>query len=283
MGTMPLITFYAFSQRGTGKAHNEDAVLLAGQIHQGSVRQSGTVDASQPLYFAVADGVAISTRPRTASRRLLELLQTRTHTSLADTPLVPLLRQVQQDYVALAANSELHGMATTLVGVRIAGDTLTIFNVGDSRAYLLTSDTNGSSQAHLLSRDHSILNDMLDDGDITRAQSEQATSFMHGLTSQFMADPDYDEFKVNTVSHQWLPGERLLLCSDGLNEVLSDAEIAALLAGDSVEGLLMNTCRASRRASGTDDFSGIVLSHTNYSINTIAGYAVLTSLGTEFG
>ncbi len=114
IGTTPLITFYAFSQRGTGKAHNEDAVLLAGQVCQGSVRQSGTVDASQPLYFAVADGVAISTRPRTASRRLLELLQKRTNTSLADTPLIPLLRQVQQDYVALAANSELHGMATTL-------------------------------------------------------------------------------------------------------------------------------------------------------------------------
>ncbi len=112
------------------------------------------------------------------------------------------------------------------MGVRIAGDTLTIFNVGDSRAYLLTSDTNGSSQARLLSRDHNILNDMLDDGDITRAQSEQSTSFMNGLTAWFMADPDCDDFQVNIVSHQWLPGERLLLCSDGINEVLSDAEIS---------------------------------------------------------
>ena len=90
--------------------------------------------------------------------------------------------------------------------------------------------------------------------------SPEAAALLHaaGLTSQFMADPECDEFKVNVVSHQWLRGERLLLCSDGLNEVLSDAEIAALLVGSSDEDLL-NACKASRRAGGTDDFSVIVL------------------------
>ena len=123
---------------------------------------------------------------------------------------------------------------------------------------LLTDDANGPP-IKLLSRDHSALNDMIDEGDITLAQSENAASFLRGLTSQFIADPECDEFKVNVVSHQWLPGERLLLCSDGLNEVLSDAEIAVLLVSDSVEYLL-NACKASRRAGGTDDFSVIVLS-----------------------
>jgi len=45
---------------------------------------------------------------------------------------------------------------------------------------------------------------------------------------------------------------------DGLNEVLSDAEIAALFVGNSDEDLL-NACKASLRAGGTDDFSVIVL------------------------
>jgi protein phosphatase len=61
------IAFDAFSQRGTGKANNEDAILLVGQVHQGRVREQGAVDTSQPRYFAVADGVATSTLPRAAS------------------------------------------------------------------------------------------------------------------------------------------------------------------------------------------------------------------------
>ena len=255
-----MVTFTVFSQRGSGKANNEDAVLLNGQVHQGRVREHGEVDSTQPRYFAVADGVSISTQPRVASRLLLELLHIHLEMAHATTSLTALLYQAQQEFVFLSANPDLLGMATTLVGVRIAGSTVTVFNVGDSRAYLLTSDES-VPRARLLSRDHSMLNDMIDEGEITPEQSENAASFMRGLTSQFIADPECDEFKVNVVSHQWLPGERLLLCSDGLNEVLSDAEIAALLAGDSVEDL-MNACKASRRAGGTDDFSVIVLSRT---------------------
>lgn len=256
--TLPVaIAFNSFNQRGIGKAHNEDAVLLDGQVHQGRVRENGEVDASQPRYFAVADGVSSGTLPRTASRRLLELLQTRLATAPANASLSSLLHLVQQDYVALSANAELVGMTSTLVGVRLIGHTATIFNVGDSRAYLLTDGANGG-QAQLLSRDHSLLNDMLMAGDITPAQAENAASILRGLTCQFIVDADFDDFNVNIVNHALQPGERLLLCSDGLNEVLSDAEIAALLVGHSDEDLL-NACKASRRAGGTDDFSVIVL------------------------
>ena len=251
------IAFNSFSQRGTGKAYNEDAVLLGGQVHQGRGRGHGEVDTSQPRYFAVADGVSSGTLPRTASRRLLELLQSRLATAPATESLPALLHLVQHDYAALGANPELYGMASTLVGVRLIGNAVTIFNVGDSRAYLLTSDVSGG-QAHRLSRDHSLLNDMLIAGEITPEQAKNAASMMKGLTCQFIADAEFDEFNVNIATHELQPGERLLLCSDGLNEVLSDAKIAALLAGNSDEDLL-NACKASRRAGGADDFSVIVL------------------------
>lgn len=251
------IYFNSFSQRGTGKAHNEDAVLLNGQVHQGRVREHGEVDASQPRFFAVADGVSSGKLPRTASRRLLELLQPRLATAPATASLSALLHQVQQVYVTLSANAELVGMASTLVGVRLIGHTATIFNVGDSRAYLLTGYAN-DGQAQLLSRDHSLLNDMLMANEITPEQAGNAASILRGLTCQFIADAEFDEFNVNIVTHELLPGERLMLCSDGLNEVLSDVEIAALLVGHSDDDLL-NACKASRRAGGTDDFSVIVL------------------------
>lgn len=247
------IVFNSFSQRGTGKTHNEDAALLDDQVHQGRIRGHGEVDTSQSRYFAVADGVSSGTLPRTASRRLLELLQIRLATAPDTASLSALLHQVQQDYVALSANAELGGMASTLVGARLIGNTATIFNIGDSRAYLLTG-----GQAHLLSRDHSLLNDMLMAGEITPMQAANAASIMKGLTCQFIADAEFEEFNVNIATHELQPGERLLLCSDGLNEVLSDVEIAALFISNSDDDLL-NACKAARCAGGTDDFSVIVL------------------------
>ena len=232
-------------------------MLLDGQVHQGRVREHGEVDTSQPCNFAVTDGVSSGTLPRTASRRLLELLQACLEKTPGTASLSASLRQLQKDYVALGGNAALNGMASTLVGVRLLGNVATIFNVGDSRAYLLTRGDHGP-QASLLSRDHSFANDLVDEGEITQEQSETAASFMRGLTSQFIVDAEFDEFKVNVVTRTLQPGERLLLCSDGLNELLSDSDIAALLAGHSDEDLL-NACKASRGAGGMDDLSVIVL------------------------
>lgn len=111
---------------------------------------------------------------------------------------------MQKEFVALGATSDFRGMATTLVGARIVESTVTVFNVGDSRAYLLINDETGP-HVRLLSRDHSLLNDMIYDGEITQELSIGAASFLRGLTSHFIADPEFDDFQVNVVSHQWLP------------------------------------------------------------------------------
>ncbi len=245
--------FTAFSQRGRGKLHNEDAVLLDNQVYQGSVREGGMVDTAQPRYFAIADGVAIGTLPRMASRRLLEILHMHLAAVTATEPLSPLLHRVQQDYVALSNNPKFYGMASTLVGVRLLENAVTIFNVGDSRAYLLVD-----GRTELLSRDHSLLNDLIDDGEITAEQATDPASILQGLTCQFIADAECDDFRVNITTHQLQPGERILLCSDGLNEVLDDAHIAALFVNES-EAELEDACKAARRAGGSDDFSVIVL------------------------
>lgn len=221
-------------------------------MHQGSIREHDNVDTSQPRYFAIADGVAIGTLPRTASRRLLEILRDHLASASAMESLSPLLHRVQQDYVALSGNPRLHGMASTLVGVHLLGNTVTIFNVGDSRAYLLVD-----GKAHLLSRDHSLVNDLIDDGEMTAEQAINSASILQGLTCQFIADAECDDFRVNIATNQLQPGERILLCSDGLNEALDDAQIAALFAKES-ETELVNAFKAARRAGG-DDFSVIVL------------------------
>lgn len=251
---MKILRYNAFSQRGRGKLHNEDAVLLNGQVHQGSVREHGIIDVSRPCHFAVADGVAIGTLPRMASRLLLQILQNYLSEFTAAASLPTLLNQIQQDYVALSENHRLHGMAATLVGVCLFDNKAVIFNVGDARAYLLAD-----GQARLLSRDHSLVNDMIDNHEITPEQAIGKASILQGLTCQFVADANWDDFRVNLATHCLQPGERLILCSDGLNEALCDTQIAALFAEES-EMEALHAFRAARQTGGTDDFSIIVLS-----------------------
>ena len=158
------------------------------------------------------------------------------HEAQANASISELLQHLQKKFAALGDTPENFGMTSTLVGARLVGNTATIFNVGDSRAYLLTNCEDGRAngcQAKLLSRDHN-------------------------LTSQFIADPAYNELKVNVVTHTLQQGERLLLCSNGLNEVLSDAEIAELFTEKSGKALI-KAYIASRRAGGKDDFSVIVI------------------------
>lgn len=251
------ISVSCFSKRGLGKPLNEDAVLLPGRVHLGTPRVHGRLDLSQPRYFAIADGVSSGAAPRKASFRLLRLFNSMLDEVQENASTIELLHRLQKEFATLGNEPEYFGMASTLVGARLVGHTATIFNVGDSRAYLLTDGANGC-QAKLLSRDHNVLNDMLDDGYITPEQAKNAASIYRGLTSQFTADPAYDELKVNVVTHTLQQGERLLLCSDGLNEVLSDAEIAELFAENSGKALT-KAYMASRRAGGRDDFSVIVI------------------------
>lgn len=261
----PHVFVRCFSKRGIAKARSEDSIMLPGLIQHGTVREYGRLDLSEPRYFAIADGVSSSAAPRMASSRLLSRLHMLAHEAQANTSISELLQHLQKKFAALGDTPENFGMASTLVGARLVGNTATIFNVGDSRAYLLTNiedDRANGCQAKLLTRDHSVLSDMLDDGDITLEQAENAASIYRGLTSQFIADPAYDELHVNVVTHTLQQGERLLLCSDGLNEVLSDTKIAELFTENSGKALI-KAYMASRRAGGRDDFSVIVIEVVN--------------------
>ncbi|MFZ4481002.1 MAG: hypothetical protein ACOYNZ_14035 [Rhodoferax sp.] len=78
------------------------------------MREHGEVDTMQPCYFAVADGVSSEALPRTASRRLLEFLQTLLKEATGTASLSASLGQLQKDYVAIGASATLYGMASTL-------------------------------------------------------------------------------------------------------------------------------------------------------------------------
>ena len=245
--------FQAFSRRGRDKPRNEDALLLAGVVRQGSVDASGWVDAAHPVVLAVADGVGASHRPRRASRTLLAMLAAR----LARDPmqnLGHLLWALHADYKALGTSRTSVGMASTLVGVRIVGQSVSVFNVGDSPAIVL----NGAGGWTQLSHDHTQLQEMVDACEIAPEQARDVGSIYGGLTSQFISEPDADEFQVNLSHHTLQQNETLLLASDGLTEVLSHHGIANLLVRQETLALA-ELFHAARARGGEDDFSVIAV------------------------
>ena len=118
-------------------------------------------------------------------------------------------------------DAALHGMGTTLTAVRSFGRDLLITHVGDSRAYLLRG-----GDLHRLTRDHTFAQLLIDTGHL--APDDIAGSrHRHLLTNALGAT--IDDVKVDTDQLQLEDGDRLLLCSDGLTDLVDDQAIADIL------------------------------------------------------
>lgn len=111
---------------------------------------------------------------------------------------------------------EFHGMGTTLVAVLIQGTNATVINVGDSRAYYISRD--GIRQ---LTRDHSLVQLMVDRGELT---PEQAAAYP-GKNLITRAVGTEQTVECDLFHCQLQREDALLLCSDGLSNMMGDQEI----------------------------------------------------------
>ncbi len=116
-------------------------------------------------------------------------------------------------------DDDFNGMGTTIVGgvVKNNGNGY-IINVGDSRAYHISKRSNSIYQ---ITRDHSLVEELMEAGAITAEQARthpQKNIITRALGSDFSVECDYFEFSL-------LNGDILLLCSDGLSNMISDLEM----------------------------------------------------------
>ncbi len=108
------------------------------------------------------------------------------------------------------------GMGTTVVSAVVREDDATVMNVGDSRAYHVTG-----GDIRQVTRDHSVVEDMVERGDITREESR--THPNKNLITRAVGtsmDVEADFFSVSLK-----PGDGLMLCSDGLSNMVTDGEM----------------------------------------------------------
>lgn len=124
---------------------------------------------------------------------------------------------------ASAANEQLRGMGTTLVVAAFGIPRVLVGHIGDSRCYRLRG-----TALEQLTRDHSLLQEQIDAGSIT--PQEAAVSPHRNLVTRALGIERQVELEIN--EHTAEPGDLFLLCSDGLSEMLSDAQIFTLLLQD---------------------------------------------------
>lgn len=129
-------------------------------------------------------------------------------------------------HLAAGRNPKYAGMGTTLVMVQFFDDRLWVAHVGDSRLYRLRGES-----LEQLTRDHSLLQEQIDSGLITPEQARFSQN-KNLVTRALGVEATVD---TSVAEHGVLPGDVYLLCSDGLNDMVVDGEIAVALKETSAD------------------------------------------------
>lgn len=147
---------------------------------------------------------------------------------------------------------EYSGMGTTLVAGFFRRDSATIVNIGDSRAYRISRE--GVVQ---ISKDHSVVQSMVDRGELTAAQARKhprRNLITRAVGTDAFVDCDIFEISIK-------PGDRFLLCSDGLTNAVEDAEIHRLImAADGSEAACRALVEAALQNDARDNVTAVVIS-----------------------
>jgi len=232
---------------------NQDALLIYDETHQSNWLKSGKIN-QQSGIVAISDGVSASAMPHIASKKILTSLAERAVQQSNETALGR-CEYIHENLCSLVRNSpKLYSSSATLVAFEWQDYSGRIYHVGDSRAYLINQDN-----IKLLTTDHSIAQEMLNNKEVTQQEFERLSSFYRGLDKAFVADP-LEEPPIPDVMPITLNSNQfLLLCSDGLNEQLTDADIFDCINIQNLENSLINLKSLTEHRGQEDDLSIILL------------------------
>lgn len=151
-----------------------------------------------------------------------------------------------------AARSEsCKNMGTTLVAAVSCGDHVVVSNVGDSRAYRITAD--GITR---ITKDHSLVESMVDRGDITEEEARRHPN--RNLITRALG-PDANPICDGYIT-PLLPGEAILLCTDGLVDTVTDQEMLfEVLHGDSMDTCLQRLMDISKSRGAPDNVTAVLM------------------------
>lgn len=242
----------ARTDTGRVRANNQDAVGTWKDLPQ-------TIPFAERGYlFAVADGVGGNEQGEVASALAIEQLFHAYYgddTTEVDKALKRAVRVANEAvYERGLSQSEDRAMGTTLVAGVIRGTTLTIGNVGDSRAYL----ARGRAQMAPISKDHSLVAEAVRAGQMTPEQaksSRQRNVITRALGQRQKVDVDI--FEVDLMAD-----DVVLLCSDGLHGIVDDAEMKQVIQALPPEEAANELIELANNRNASDNVSAVVVKAT---------------------
>ena len=254
---MPRITAAACCDKGRVRLNNEDGFYLDGLFMPKEKMDEGGLFAAESSggrqLYAVCDGMGGHELGEEASFAAISMMDG-LRDALARGDDFP---RAVGDYVARANEAVLslggrRGAGTTLVLAYVCGGAAFIAHLGDSRAYLLRKGT-----LTRLTEDHSEVQRLVNLGVLTPGEARLHPA-RHALTL-FLGYPADGEYILRAgIAKQTLRrGDLLLLCSDGLTDMLGDEYVASLLRGDPA-GAARALVDAALAAGGRDNVTALV-------------------------
>jgi serine/threonine protein phosphatase PrpC len=225
------------------------------KVNQDFVYSSERFVGPLPNLFLVADGMGGHNAGDYASRLAVETIVERSSGSLETNPLRVLDEAVQSANGLVRKRAqetpELQGMGTTVVAAVIDGRELYVANVGDSRLYIVNS-----GEIRQITKDHSWVEEMVRRGGIGKAEARNHPD-KNIITRAVGAE---ETVRIDFFQVLLQEGDVILMCTDGLTNMLEDEEIRMTLDGardivEKAQGLV----RAANERGGRDNISVVLI------------------------
>lgn len=191
-------------------------------LHRKKNEDSYLIDEQKNL-FVVCDGMGGHKGGDTASQLAISILNQNIDLSGSENIEADLLKAVESANLAILKKGlqfeHLHEMGTTLTAAKISGSLLTVAHVGDSGLFIIRNHT-----IKKITRDHTLAQKMLRDG-LINADEIESNAYNHVLTRALGIS---DQLHVDILTEEIFPQDLILICSDGLTDLLNHEEILQL-------------------------------------------------------
>ncbi len=230
------------------------ALACAGHTDVGRRRNNEDAVFYSPRLAAVADGVGGAAAGEIASRSAIEeiihLDKCRLEEPLPEALTSAVLRGNARIGFVAECRPQHAGMSTTLTAVALGPDNVyAVANIGDSRTYLLRD-----GELRQVTRDDSLVQQLVDSGHLTADSARR-----HPQRSVVLQALDGDPGRRPTVrSAQAMPGDRLLLCSDGLSDVVDPSSLRDVLVAGTREDAARELIELALAGGSRDNVTAVV-------------------------